>query len=198
MLDARSTHNRHKDDALEERRWDALMAAAQSGDNAAYLQLLNEIGPYLRSLARRYVPTREAAEDAVQDILLTIHAIRHTYDPRLPFGPWLATIAKRRLINRLRQHTRTAAHEVAFEDDAVTFPDAEVNLPDRKVHHLDVRKAVDALPEGQRQAVILLKLREMSLKEASETSGQTVGALKVSCHRAIKALRRILEPERTP
>ncbi|PWC40404.1 sigma-70 family RNA polymerase sigma factor [Azospirillum sp. TSO22-1] len=196
MSDTRSSRSAARDDVPEGQRWSALMAKAQAGDKAAYVRLLGEISPYLRSLARRYVPTQDATEDAVQDILLTIHGIRHTYDPRLPFGPWLVTIAKRRLINRLRQHTRMVAHEVALEDDAVTFADDEVNLPDRKIHYLDVRKAVGELPDGQRQAVVLLKLREMSLKEASEASGQSIGALKVSCHRAIKALQRILEPSR--
>lgn len=186
-----------EDETPEGRRWATLMASAQAGDKEAYTRLLVEITPYLRALARRYVPTRDAVEDAVQDILLTIHAIRHTYDPRLPFRPWLATIGKRRLINWLRHHTRLAAREVELDDD-VTFPDPEVNQQDRKIYYLDVRHAVDALPEGQRQAVVLLKLREMSLKEASETSGQSVGALKVACHRAIKALRKTFTSDREP
>lgn len=196
MVTMASSDEHREDETPEGRRWATLMAEAQSGNRSAYSQLLTEISPYLRSLARRYVPAHEGVEDAVQDILLTIHAIRHTYDPAFAFRPWLATIAKRRLISRLRHHTRVVAREVAIDDDAVTFPDAEANLPDRKVHCLDVRKAMGALPDGQRQAVVLLKLREMSLKEASESSGQTIGSLKVSCHRAIKALRRILEPDR--
>ena len=48
------------------------------------------------------------AEDAVQDTLLTLHTLRHTFDPTRPFGPWLATIAARRAIDRLRRRGRTA------------------------------------------------------------------------------------------
>ena len=48
------------------------------------------------------------------------------------------------------------------------------------------------LPEGQRQAIEMLKLKEMSLKEASAASGQSVGALKVAVHRGIKALRALM------
>ena len=50
----------------------------------------------------------------------------------------------------------------------------------------------ERLPPGQRQAVELLRLKEMSLKEASAASGQSVGALKVAMHRAGKSLREIL------
>jgi RNA polymerase sigma-70 factor (ECF subfamily) len=58
-----------------------------------------------------------------------------------------------------------------------------------------VRAAVQALPEGQRQAIELLKLEELSLKEAAEMTGTSVGALKVATHRALVALRRILSIE---
>jgi RNA polymerase sigma-70 factor (ECF subfamily) len=53
-------------------------------------------------------------------------------------------------------------------------------------------QAMEQLPPGQRQAVELLKLREMSLKEAAAASGTSVGALKVAVHRGIAALRKAL------
>jgi RNA polymerase sigma-70 factor (ECF subfamily) len=52
--------------------------------------------------------------------------------------------------------------------------------------------AIRSLPRGQRQAIELLKLKELSLKEAAAASGSSVGALKVATHRAIVALRRTL------
>jgi DNA-directed RNA polymerase specialized sigma24 family protein len=83
--------------------WAILMAHAQDGDRSAYQRLLREITPYLRSLAARRHRDPSDVEDAVQDILLTVHAIRHTFDPTRPFGPWLVTIANRRFIDRLRR-----------------------------------------------------------------------------------------------
>jgi RNA polymerase sigma-70 factor (ECF subfamily) len=53
----------------------------------------------------------------------------------------------------------------------------------------ELDRALETLPAGQRTAVELLKLREMSLKEASEASGMSVAALKVAMHRALKSLR---------
>jgi RNA polymerase sigma-70 factor (ECF subfamily) len=58
-----------------------------------------------------------------------------------------------------------------------------------------LHRALAGLPSGQRQAVELLKLKEMSLKEASEASGMSVAALKVAMHRALKSLRAEMAPE---
>jgi RNA polymerase sigma-70 factor (ECF subfamily) len=51
------------------------------------------------------------------------------------------------------------------------------------------------LPAGQRVAIEAVKLREMSLKEAAAATGTSIGALKVSVHRGIKALRTALAHE---
>ena len=53
-----------------------------------------------------------------------------------------------------------------------------------------LERAIGALPSGQRTAIELLKLRNMSLKEAARASGTSVGALKVATHRAMSALGR--------
>jgi RNA polymerase sigma-70 factor (ECF subfamily) len=58
-----------------------------------------------------------------------------------------------------------------------------------------LRYAIASLPVGQKQAVELLKLRELSLREASAASGTSVAALKVAAHRGIRALRMRLTRE---
>lgn len=172
--------------------WSALMLRAQRGDREAYRQLLVEITPYIRSLARRHGVLPSELEDAVQDVLLTLHAIRHTYDPKRPFGPWIVAIARRRIIDRVRRGRRATAHEVTFEPRHETFTAAEANLYEPSCDDGGLRQAIVRLPDRQRRAITLLKLREMSLKEAAVESGMSVAALKVASHRALKALRRML------
>ena len=180
------------------RDWSALMARAQDGDRHAYRVLLVDMTPYLRVLAARCFKDGGDIEDAVQDVLLTVHAVRRTYDPGRPFGPWLVAIAKRRIIDRLRSHTRARSREVEFAPEHETFLEDQTNLPssfdnipaDEKALHA----AIDELPPDQRQAINMLKLKEMSLKEAAEASGRSVAALKVATHRAIKSLRKMLQP----
>ncbi|MDF2114027.1 sigma-70 family RNA polymerase sigma factor [Roseiarcaceae bacterium H3SJ34-1] len=171
--------------------WAILMAHAQDGDRSAYQRLLWEITPYLRSLATRRHRDPSDVEDAVQDILLTVHAIRHTFDPTRPFGPWLVTIANRRFIDRLRRQGRRRDRETPLTSEHETFSEPQANLEERLDRH-ELEKALDELPPMQRKAVQLLKLKEMSLKEASMASGMSIASLKVNVHRAVKSLRKIL------
>jgi RNA polymerase sigma-70 factor (ECF subfamily) len=172
--------------------WSHLMGRAQQGDRDAYRRLLTEITPYLRALARRNGVMPAEVEDAVQDILLTVHTIRHTYDPSRPIGPWLVTIARRRIVDRLRGRQRRAAVEAPFEKSHETFATPEANLYEPSLESGGLRQAIERLPAGQRRAIILLKLREMSLKEAARESGMTATSLKVAAHRGLKALRKLL------
>lgn len=176
--------------------WSILMAHAQNGDSVAYRRLLDEITPYLRSLALRRHRDATEAEDAVQDILLTIHSVRQTYDPTRPFGPWLATIANRRIIDRLRRQGRLRSRETVLTAEHETFSNSQSKIEDELSDQRELRAAVDSLPPGQRQAIHLLKLEELSLKEASARTGLSVAALKVATHRAVKNLRTILSSRR--
>ena len=176
--------------------WAVLMAQAQAGDRAAYHRLLTEVTPYVRSIAARYHRTREDVEDAVQDILLSVHTIRHTYDPGRPFGPWLATIADRRALDRLRKRLRSAGRETALEPDHETFATEPTNGESAGLEAEELARALERLPPGQRQALELLKLKEMSLKEASAATGLSITALKVATHRALKSLRLVMQGKR--
>jgi len=172
--------------------WSILMARAQSGDAKAYRRLLEEITPYLRSLVTRRQTEPTDVEDSVQDILLTIHAIRNTYDPARPFGPWLVTIAHRRIVDRLRRRARAKAREIQLAPEHETLASPQANLAETRSDGRTLREAVEGLSPGQRAAIRLLKLEEMSLKEAAAVSGMSVAALKVASHRALSSLRKIL------
>lgn len=175
--------------------WSMLMARAQDGDREAYRSLLTEVEPYVRSIAVRYLSRSADMEDAVQDVLMTVHSIRQTYDPKRPFGPWLVAIAHRRIIDQLRRHTRHNMREVELSSEHETFAEVPANLVGEKSVELALTGAIDKLPPDQRDAIRMLKLKEMSLKEASQASGRSITALKVATHRAIKNLRKLLKGE---
>jgi RNA polymerase sigma factor (sigma-70 family) len=177
--------------AIRDTDWAILMAHAQDGDRSAYQRLLREITPYLRWLAARRHRDQSDIEDAVQDILLTVHAIRHTFDPTRPFGPWLVTIANRRFIDRLRRQGRRRGRETPLMPEHETFSEPQTNFEEKPDRH-ELEKAINELPPMQRKAVQLLKLKEMSLREASTESGMSIASLKVNVHRAVKSLRKML------
>ena len=76
---------------------------------------------------------------------------------------------------------RVAAHRLKFERVSAAYGDPEA-----------LKLAIGSLPAGQRSAIEMLKLREMSLKEAAEASGSSISALKVATHRAMDSLRKKL------
>ena len=171
--------------------WDAWMAAAQGGDARAYDALLRAALPLLRAVARRRLFDAAEAEDAVQDALLTIHRLRHTYDPA---RPWLVAICDRRCIDRLRARGRRSGRETPIDilGETLAAPLGGEGDGEAQVAAAQLRAAVAELPESQRAALLLAKLEGLSLAEASARSGLSVGALKVATHRALRTLRRRL------
>ena len=97
---ARPTSRRHalqdtiNSDDTTAARWAMLLAAAQGGDQSAYTQILSEVTPFARALIRRFHSDPSTAEDVVQDTLLTIHRVRHTYEAGRSVHAWVASIAR--------------------------------------------------------------------------------------------------------
>lgn len=171
------------------------MKAAQGGDGHAYSRLLYEITPRLRRIIqrKRAFQNVQDIEDLVQDVLLSLHSVRATYDPQRPFFPWLLAIVRNRLADGARRYARIGRNEVLVDELPVTFADEHANIEKDLYRDPDqLKQAIGRLPQGQREAIEMLKLKEMSLKEASFQTGRSIASLKVSVHRGIAALRKSL------
>jgi RNA polymerase sigma factor (sigma-70 family) len=184
-------------DAIADKRRSAWMAAAQAGDGAAYQALLRDCVPIVKSLARRRGVPADRLDDVVQEVLLTIHRARQTYDPRRSFTAWMSVIAERRAIDLMRrtqrQHAREVHSPVEFEGHADDTAD-----PGRGIAQVSARGAVaqalESLPVRQREAVQHLVLEERSLEEAAALTRRSKGSIKVNLHRALNALRGRMTP----
>jgi RNA polymerase sigma factor (sigma-70 family) len=173
-------------------RRSALMAAAQAGDRAAYERLLRDCVPFIVSVAHRRGVPSDRADDVVQEVLLTLHRARATYDPRRSFSAWLGVIVERRAIDVLRQMRRRGAREVhaplAYESHADEAVDLSAGIEhEEKVERIGA--ALAQLPRRQREAVHHLMLADKSLDDAAALTGRSKGSLKVNLHRALNALR---------
>ena len=168
------------------------MARAQAGDRDAYRRLLLAVTPYVRAMAARALRERADVEDVVQEILISLHQVRQTYDPSRPFRPWLAGIARHRVLDRLRAKGRRAVWEVMWEPVHETFAADTPNTEERIWDRPALDAAMASLPAGQRRAIALTKLHEMSVREASTASGMTEGAIKVAVHRGLARLRKLM------
>lgn len=182
-------------------QWALWMLLAQEGDRKAYHTLLQAITPYLRAITRRYLGGGEDAEDAVQDVLMIVHGIRHTYERGRPFKPWLNTLASRRCIDLLRRRSHRLQNEMHNDGDTDDAEHDGSSPDDNAMRDHDssrLHRAVAALPERQREAIRLLRLNELSLNEAAAASDQSIGSLKVACHRAIRSLHIALAGKGSP
>lgn len=168
--------------------WGAWMAAAQAGDRAAYRRLLQAIVPYIRATASRLLADPRDAEDAVQDVLIAVHEARASYDPARPFRPWLAGIARHRIIDRLRAARRRTDHETPLTEDHEGMP---WSAPSRDDHGLF--QALRQLSPIQRLAIERLKLGEQTLLAVAADTGLSIGTLKVATHRGVRRLRQLLK-----
>jgi RNA polymerase sigma factor (sigma-70 family) len=178
----------------QERLAAGLMLRAQEGDEEAYVELL----VLLTAVTRRHVYLKMGAivawaDDVVQDTLISVHAARHTYDPRRPFAPWYYAIARNRLIDALRKEGRVSKREIGVE----TLPDVDAAADTQETPYADgdieaVRAALRTLPPRQREIVEALKLRDESVRDIASRLSMSPSAVKVTAHRGYRALKRLL------
>jgi RNA polymerase sigma factor (sigma-70 family) len=160
--------------------WRRLMVAAQGGQSRAYETLLGELDAWLRRYYARRLPGA-AAEDARQDALLAIHAKRQTYVPSRPFGPWVAAIARHKWIDHLRDASRRAT--VPLDEDTTSGDRRDTALSAVALDHL-----LHQLKPAQARVIRLVKLQGVSIKDASDATGQSATLVKVNIHRGLKKL----------
>jgi RNA polymerase sigma-70 factor (ECF subfamily) len=165
-----------------------LLLAGLHGDAQAHRRFLTEAAPLLRAFFRnRLRGAAEDVEDLVQDTLIALHTRRGSYDPRYPLNAWMFAIARYRLIDftrrrRFRMHEELDEGMTGETDSAFEASDARRDLFD----------LLNRLPPKQQQAIRLVKLEERPIKEAAALSGFSESDIKISVHRGIKTLTRLV------
>ena len=173
--------------------WCGWMRLVQDGDTEVYARLLAEISPIIFNYVRKRVFNTSYVDDVYQDVLLTFHKARHTYRPDLPFSPWLFAVVRNALWNSLNKNRRFLEKEVLLAD----FPETPWSAPEDLEMDENLQAALDALPPENRQAVEMLKLKEISVEKASQQLGISKVAFKVRAHRGYVQLRKILSKGKT-
>jgi len=165
-----------------------LMAKAQQGDGVAYKDLLGQCRLMLFALLCSRLHNDAQVEDLIQEILISLHKARHTYQPGRPFQPWLFGIANFRLKDHFRKHYKRLDLEQAFatsiEEEKHNF---DVTFWASKSEEL--AEALDGLPPKQRQLVQLMKIEGYTAVEVAGQTGMTPTAVKVSVHRSVKQIK---------
>jgi RNA polymerase sigma-70 factor (ECF subfamily) len=172
---------------MEETALHALMVRGLGGDSAAYSSLLKHLAEALRIYFRRKLfKQQHEAEDLVQDVLLAIHAKRGTFDVSQRLKVWVYAIAQYKLIDYLRRRKRRGV-AAPIEDETALFAEEGDTTASA-----DVETLLSHLPEKQRESIRLVKLEELSVREAAEKAGISESDVKVSVHRGLKKLSKIV------
>jgi RNA polymerase sigma-70 factor (ECF subfamily) len=174
---------------LRERLLEDLMARYQAADPEAAAELIRQVSPLLLRFLSSPAYTRRLAEDLLQDCWLRIHRARHTYRPGEAVLPWIFAIARHTRIDGYRRRRRVESHELAME----RLP--EVPGPAHESSDPDLLRWINALPDGHRDVIFMLKVSGMSLQEVARATSSTVGAVKQKAHRAYEKLRGRLAAE---
>jgi RNA polymerase sigma-70 factor (ECF subfamily) len=174
-----------------EELWADAMRAERRGDHVLYEQLLKDIALVMRRLVRarlaRVGLSAHEAEDVVQEILIGLHAKRHTWDETRPFLPWLYTITRYKFIDTTRRLRREASYRVEITMDELSeIFEAQAEDNDRSM--LDLDQALAILPQGQERVVRALALDGATVRATAEKLHTSEGSVRVLFHRALRRL----------
>ncbi|MEY4056138.1 MAG: hypothetical protein RL519_1473 [Pseudomonadota bacterium] len=164
-----------------------LAAMAQGGDRQAYATMLTSCRDWLLRYFRRKVMP-DQVEDLVQETLLSVHRKLASYDPARPFYPWLAAIGRYRFVDHLRLAYRHAG-QTSITDEDLAIDSKEDAIASR----VSLDRLFDALPAPQKAVIELVKVKGLSVREASNQTGQSESLVKVNIHRGLKRLAGLIE-----
>lgn len=171
-----------------------LWIAANHGDDAAYRSALELMAHALRrSFSGRLRGRTAEAEELVQEVLLSIHVKRGSYNPAFPVTAWMYGIARHKYADFFRSQGLGDSLTDRLEDGDDLQIASEESTDDTL---RDLQTLLNQLPENQRTAITLAKLEGLSLEEVSDRTGASVAAVKVQIHRGLTKLAAIVRKTR--
>jgi RNA polymerase sigma-70 factor (ECF subfamily) len=169
------------------------------GDAAAFESLVYRYETERFSYLRRYLGSAEMAEDVFQATFLQVHLKKEQFEEGRRFRPWLYTIATNQAIDAQRRNRRhrmvSLDNRTGGEDDVgslVEMLSGSERTADEQMESEEarewVRSAVDELPDGLKQALLLVYHKGMKYREAADVLGIPVGTVKSRLHSAVLKL----------
>ena len=175
--------------ATDEAHLRHLMQAGVDGDAAATHALLSALVPVLRRYYARRMSSAADLEDLVQETLIAVHTRRASYDRTRAFGPWLFAVARYKMID----HFRRTRHDVALDDLGDLLGDG--GFEDAVSARLDIDAALKTLTLKQAASIRATKIDGLSVAETAARDDISEVDVKVSVHRGLTALAKILRPD---
>ena len=171
---------------------DTILQRIAAGESGAVKDCMDRYGPLVWSLARRFAPDNASAEDATQEIFVALWKNAPRFDPKIASETtFVATVARRRLIDRWRAASRVPASESL--DEAIDLPGG--GSRERVEAALDADRAARAmaqLPAEQRRVLELAVVDGKSHSEIASETGIALGTVKSHVRRGLIRVREML------
>ena len=176
----------------------ALMISGLDGDAAAHRTLLENLSSRLRGYFQgqlnRIGRGPVEAEDLVQEALIAIHTRRHTYDPGQLFTPWVYAIARYKFVDYLRRE-KASMRDLPIEETKEPLKSSDNS--GQVESSLDLERLMAGLAPKVRQTIQAVKLDGLSVSEAAAQCGMSESNVKVTVHRGLKAMARLIRENRS-
>jgi len=174
----------------------SLLQQIARGDREAVARCLDRYGNLVWSLARRFSANRADAEDAVQEIFIELWANAPRFDPaKASETTFVAMIARRRLIDRLRKRRREPQQEDLPHDVENPQPSVAADLETRD-EAARARELIGRLKPDQQQVIRLAVYNGMTHRSIADKLGLPLGTVKTHLRRGLMRLREGLEAAR--
>lgn len=177
-----------------------LVQKAQSGDQDAFAQLIRDNETRIYTLALRMTGSREDAQDLAQEAFLSAWRALSSFKGDATFSTWVYRLTSNACIDHLRKQKRR--QEVVQTQSLDDEERGSIDLPDRRfdpqteLERGELRAAVErglaALPDHQRQILVMRELSGLSYQEISDVLQMDLGTVKSRIARARSALRKRL------
>ncbi len=173
-----------------------LMLRVKEGDGAGFGTLLEKHRSSVVHFLFRMVQNHAVAEELAQEVFLRVYRSRGTYEPTAKFTTWLFRIATHLALNALRDGKNERVQE-RLDDDTNELPvrqvsDRRPSVEQSMVYQAkldEIRRAITALPEKQRAAVLMHKYEEMEYSQIAKVLNCSESAVKSLLFRAYETLR---------
>src|SRR5579872_3715252 len=157
-----------------------LMRRSLAGDARAYTQLLSEVAIILRRYLSKRLSNKNEIEDIVQEILISLHKARHTYDGNRAFEPWLFAIAGYRFKDYLRAHYADQLRFAADLSEAENIYAGDVT--ESGFSYESLKEEIEQLPGKTPVILHLIHGEGYTAKEVARKIGMKESAVKVAAH----------------
>lgn len=170
---------------------DQLLARVAEGDEGAFEALYDAAAPVVYGITRRVLADDALAEEATQEVLVEVWQTAGRYDRgRGSALSWIATIAHRRAVDRVR--ASQASRDRDLREGIRGYQEAQDDVEDLALAHAEgtrAREALRALPEVQRQAIVLAYYDGMTQHQVSDRLGVPLGTVKTRIRDGMTKLR---------